>query len=262
MTQSPFPGMDPWLERYWGDVHHRLINYSCDSIEESLPPGLVARMEERVYLEFDERERQRRIADVVVVEQSLRDSLPVAGSSGIAVAEPLRLRVESEPVTEGFIQIMDGDGRVLTVIEVLSPGNNRPGAGQRMYIAKQRELCDSGVSLVEIDLLRGGERVLNARPEMIPEDYRTEYQACVRRGDRPDIIEVYRIPMHERLPAIRIPLRPADPDLPLDLQAVLDQTYRKGRYGQMMDYRAALDPPLSAENEAWANTLLNAQNLR
>jgi hypothetical protein len=23
--KSPFPGMDPWLERSWGDVHSRLI---------------------------------------------------------------------------------------------------------------------------------------------------------------------------------------------------------------------------------------------
>jgi hypothetical protein len=25
MNNSPFPGMDPYLERYWGDVHDAFI---------------------------------------------------------------------------------------------------------------------------------------------------------------------------------------------------------------------------------------------
>ncbi|MEJ7593644.1 MAG: DUF4058 family protein [Planctomycetaceae bacterium] len=27
MTKSPFPGMDPFLEPFWGDVHASLIVY-------------------------------------------------------------------------------------------------------------------------------------------------------------------------------------------------------------------------------------------
>ena len=25
--RSPFPGMDPYLEQFWGDVHHTVITY-------------------------------------------------------------------------------------------------------------------------------------------------------------------------------------------------------------------------------------------
>jgi hypothetical protein len=48
---SPFPGMDPYLEQYWREVHVRLIAYAGDSLQERLPAGLRARIEERVFLE-------------------------------------------------------------------------------------------------------------------------------------------------------------------------------------------------------------------
>ena len=72
--------------------------------------------------------------------------------------------------------------RVVTVIEVLSLSNKQPGEGQRMYLSKQRELAEAGVSLVEVDLLRVRQRVPNARPEGSPSRYRTPCQVCVRRG--------------------------------------------------------------------------------
>ncbi len=39
---SPFPGMDPYLEQFWGDVHHTLINRSRAAIQKHLPDDLVA----------------------------------------------------------------------------------------------------------------------------------------------------------------------------------------------------------------------------
>ena len=48
---SPFPGMDPYLEAHWRDVHVSLVIYARDALQESLPPELRARVEERVVLE-------------------------------------------------------------------------------------------------------------------------------------------------------------------------------------------------------------------
>src|SRR5438105_4713913 len=45
--KSPFPGMDPFLEQYWGDVHHSLIQYARDTMQPQLPADLRARVEER-----------------------------------------------------------------------------------------------------------------------------------------------------------------------------------------------------------------------
>ena len=64
---SPFPGMDPYLESHWGDIHHRLVNYACDAIQPHLPGDLYARMEERVYVESPQ-ELAARYPDVRVVE--------------------------------------------------------------------------------------------------------------------------------------------------------------------------------------------------
>ena len=40
--KSPFPGMNPYLEQHWRDVHARLITYASDAIQAQLPPGLRA----------------------------------------------------------------------------------------------------------------------------------------------------------------------------------------------------------------------------
>jgi len=50
-TTSPFPGMDPWLEAYWGDVHASLTAYARDALQPNLPAGLKARIEEYVAVE-------------------------------------------------------------------------------------------------------------------------------------------------------------------------------------------------------------------
>ena len=46
--RSPFPGMDPWLEASWGDVHHTIISSLRRQVFRQLPPGLFARIEETV----------------------------------------------------------------------------------------------------------------------------------------------------------------------------------------------------------------------
>lgn len=38
MRTNPFPGMNPFLERHWSDVHTKLIAYIADALAEQLPP--------------------------------------------------------------------------------------------------------------------------------------------------------------------------------------------------------------------------------
>ena len=51
--KSPFPGMDPYLERDWEDVHGRLIVYAGDTLQPHLPDDLLVRVEQRVFVESD-----------------------------------------------------------------------------------------------------------------------------------------------------------------------------------------------------------------
>jgi len=47
---SPFPGMDPYLERQWRDVHGSLVIYARDALNEQLGGELVARCDERLVI--------------------------------------------------------------------------------------------------------------------------------------------------------------------------------------------------------------------
>ena len=262
--KSPFPGMDPYLEKFWLDVHARMILYACDQLEELLPESLIARVEERVVFETEDPRRQARYPDVKITEWPSRRNGGAAILTVASEAESVIVEYDGEPATETFINILEaGPGqRLITVIEILSLANMRPGEGQRRYRQKQLELRDAGVSFVEIDLLRRGQRVLNIAPSLIPPRVRTTYQVCVRRGWLRRRFEVYPIPMRKPLPAIRIPLRETDADIRLDLQAVLEQAYRKGRCNLTIDYSKRPDPPLSGGDARWAKALLKGKPKR
>ena len=49
--KSPFPGVDPYLERNWRDVHATLIVYMKDQLQPQLGGPLRARVEERLVVE-------------------------------------------------------------------------------------------------------------------------------------------------------------------------------------------------------------------
>jgi hypothetical protein len=261
---SPFPGMDPYLEQFWGDIHARLVLYACDQLQGLLPRNLRARVQERVFVDAPQTGERDVYPDVRVVERGRGPAVATAPPSAVAVAQPLIVQLADEPVTETFIEIIDiGSGRrVVTVIEVLSPANKRPGPGKDLYLKKQGELLGGQVSLVEIDLLRGGQWVLSVEPRRIPPAYRTPYRVVVRRGWQPQQAEYYAVPLRQRLPAIRVPLRQADADVALDWQSVLDRCYDNGGYQDDLDYEAEPDPPLSPEDAAWADDLLREQGRR
>jgi hypothetical protein len=259
--QSPFPGMDPYLEQHWGDVHHNLITFAQGLLNERLPRDLLARVQERILVELPSEERVY-YPDVRVVEHQRpgQGGTAVAAADG-TLAEPLEVPF-LEPETQGFLEIIETrpQRRLITVVEVLSPSNKYAGRGRDLYRQKQGDLADSGISLVEIDLLRAGPHVLQVPLGQYPPSYRTPYKVCVHRGWKAKA-EIYRAPLCERLPAIRVPLRQTDPDVPLDLQALIAQVYRHGRYDDI-DYTAPPVPPLDPDDAVWADALLRAAGKR
>lgn len=259
---SPFPGMDPYLEQHWRDVHQSLVIYARDQLQPNLPDDLKARVEERVFVEADRYERNI-YPDVRIFEKPRRSANPRRAKSGVAVAEPWRIRVPAEAANEGFIEIRDvaNGNRVITVVEILSPANKLPGEGRELYLRKQQELESGGVSLVEIDLLRSGERVTRVPAGSVPQLEQTSYVVTVRRGSDPEIREVYPLSLRERLPVIAIPLRQDEDDAPLDLQELIDLAYRNGAYDDL-DYRRDPNPPLDPADAAWADALLRERGLR
>ena len=262
---SPFPGMDPYLEAHWRDIHARLVIYACDALQGVLPKALRARVEESVLLETPLGVGDHPLfPDVRVVEYTAKRNLESGQAGGVAVAEPLLVAVEQEPVIETFIEIIDRESgnHVVTVIEFLSPSNKSPGPNREQYLRKQREVCSSDANLVEIDLNRFGTHTLAFTLSCLRPAARTPYMACVRRATRRGLAEVYPMPLRERLPAVKIPLRPNDADVPLDLQALVEQCYRNGAYEGTLNYAAEPDPPLSGADLDWADARLVEVGLR
>jgi len=256
--------MDPYLEPFWRDIHARLIIYAADQLNGRLPGDLRARVEERIVVEPGQDAERSVYPDVRVMQRGRGGPAAAVAEAGVAVAEPLLIRLPDELATQTFIEIIDlGSGkRVVTVIEILSLSNKLPGEGQDLYFEKRDELRQGGVSLVEIDLLRAGKRPLAVPYDRIPESHRTPYNVWVRRGWERATVALYRVPLQERLPAIRVPLRQTDQDVPLELQPLVDQCYRNGGYDDDIDYRAPLDPPLLPDDAAWADALLRSQGRR
>lgn len=261
---SPFPGMDPYLEAHWGDVHTSIATYARNQLQPQLPPDLRARVEEHLAVEVEGEKSRGYFPDVRIIERWPTRRLAPADAPDIALAEPLIVPMEAvEPETLRSVVIVDrqSGNRIVTAIEILSPANKRTAAGRQAYRKKQSDLREGGVNLVEIDLLRSGKYVLAVPKHSLPQPYLAPYRICVVRGSHPEQAEVYRASFRERLPVIRIPLRETDSDVALDLQSLIDQAYEHGDY-EDIDYSAEPIPPLAPGDAAWADALLREKGRR
>jgi hypothetical protein len=251
---SPFPGMDPYLEPHWRDVHTRLVTYSADALNRILPDSLVARTEERVAVGSDSGDWRGLHPDVRVF--SPPDARQSSSGGGAAIAVPFRLELEEEAATERFIRILDQSGQLVTVIEFISPTNKRRD-GLEPYLNKRRELLSAGVNFVEVDLVREGNWRALLKPHRCPPQAVSAYRATVR---IPPGSTAYLYPLPLRLPLIDIPvpLRTGDQPATLALQPLLDQVYVNGRYARTLDYSQECEASFDAEDQEWIQNHLSA----
>ena len=109
------------------------------------------------------------------------------------------------------------------------------------------EVCEP-VHLVEIDLLRSGQRIPMRKP--LPP---SPYFIFVGRAEKRPITETWPVGLNEALPTIPIPLLPEDADVPLDLQRALASVYETFRYDRTLDYTRPPAAPFRSDDEtAWA----------
>jgi hypothetical protein len=179
----------------------------------------------------------------------------------VAVAEPIVIELADEAETQTFLEVREvaSPARLVTVLEVLSPSNKKPGEAQAQYLRKQAELLQAGVSLVEIDLLRDGDWIVAVPLDAVEREIRANYRVVARRGWRPLHADYYPIRLADRLPCIKVPLRPDDADAPLDLQSLIEQCYADGGYDDI-DYGRPPEPPLAPAEARWAAQLLRRRN--
>jgi hypothetical protein len=262
--KSPFPGMDPYLEWHWGDVHTRLTTYASDQLATQLPSDLRVRVEEYVGVDEENGDAIAFRPDVGVEERrGVGERNVVAGEgAAVGVAERVVVSLALDPPVLRYLRIVDvrTGNRLVTAIEFLSIANKK-GKGRAAYRKKQRKLTSGGANLVEIDLLRAGKYVLLAPQGIVPAKFQRPYRVCVYRAHRPEEAELYRVPLRAPLPAVKIPLRDTDQEVQLNLQQLVQKSYENGQYDDI-DYKAEPMPPLDSDDARWADALLREKGLR
>jgi hypothetical protein len=256
---SSFPGMDPCIEsQVWQDFHHGLIEVVRESLSSRVRPRYVVRVEERVYVERQPDARRVVVPDVTMLERQAREgpaeeigaTAPAVSGASVVLTLPM-----PERRREAFLTIRERETlEVVTDIEVLSPDNKRAGSdGRREYLRKREAVLESEAHLVELDLLRGGERLPTLEP--LPP---AAYYVFVSRATRRPKVEVYPWTLRQPLPTIPVPLAGDDPDVALDLQSSFTTVYDRAGYDYSLNYRQPIEPPLSDVDAAWVRQILAA----
>lgn len=246
---SPFPGMDPYIESsgYWSEFHTSMVVAIRDELNARLPPGFAATVDVYVWLESSEpgRSEQLREPDVYVTEEPGRPR----GTAAAAVADPETIVLPRTGTRRRrYVKIEDlSANRVVTVIELLSPSNKELGADRQRYLAKRDEYLANRLSLVEIDLLRGGRRL----PLSDPQPRVVDYYIMVCRAWQYPQAGFYRFSMRDPLPDLRVPVVESLSDVVLSLRACMDRVYDGARYAAKLRYSEPLTPRPRKQDVAW-----------
>jgi hypothetical protein len=220
--------MDPYLEddKLWPVFHHQFI--AC--LYQILLPGLTDRYKARV------------------------------GQRHYATEQALFTSVVREEHHEEFVELRQrGEGRLVTLVEVVSPANKATPAGRQAYLDKRREGRAANASLVEIDLVLQGQPTLEYSRDGLPD---WDYAVTVTRAAQPERYEIYTATLQKKLPRFRLPLAGDDRDTVLDLQSAFTRCYDQGNFAAKIDYHRDPTTTLVEEDRRWLADLLKQQKLR
>ncbi len=255
---SPFPGMDPYLEKasLWTDFHNSLAYEIRVQLTPKIQPNYFASLESYVTYER------------VVIGSSpktpiVRPDVGVwqpkqSGTSPTAVLDPpvFSPSVENTAVVEIELSLRrvtihhTATEELVSVIEILSPANKQPSHKMyHTYLDKRRDILNSNINLLEIDLLRGG-----TRPPLDAPVPAASYYIMLSRVTTRPIVNVWPIQLSDPLPVVPIPLREPDPDAPLDVGQAVRDVYTRSGYRVRINYDEPLPPPTLSETDA---TLVN-----
>jgi hypothetical protein len=254
---SPFPGMNPYLEgtRVYEEFHDSLASQLQRQLNRALPPGYRARLGSEIILREPSAEARglARRGDTGIFLHSDEPPEP-AGTSTLQAPRQTTLPVRVREEESWYVDIIlpNLDQRVVTHVEILSPSNKRQD--RNIYIDKRSRMLRSDVSLVEIDLLRAGQRMPMADPPEEP------WCVVIARAGGQGQAGVWPIGLREELPTVPIPLLAEHGEVPLDLQQAVDEVHDdlglKPNSRELYDRQP--EPPLSANDLAWAESVLAA----
>lgn len=254
---SPFPGMDPFLEGYlWPDVHNRFATVIAELIAGAIAPKYVARIE--LYTVEDSNPegdigimypdveilRRKNIVEEPALAYSEKSTVLSAATISIPDTMPIEVRIPT-------VEIRDRQSnQLITTIEILSPVNKRE-PGLIPYREKRKHLHELGVHLLEIDLLRRGQRPFNH--PYLPKNH---YIVTLVRAET-NRTDVWGFDIQDPMPVVPLPLKAPDADVPLDLGKVLNIIYERSLYHLSINYKETPPPPeFSAEEQTWMRKVM------
>ena len=203
MANRPiFPGMNPYLESpgIWPEVHYGLLGALMRFLNPQLNPKYRVAVEKRVYTEAV----LVGIPDTVVFEKKQSPSSEASTQPGLQTALLSKPEIVSVPmpeeITERYLEVREVDsGRVVTVIELLSPKNKQSGEGRKQYSDKRQSLLATQTHLIEIDLLRAG------TPMLVEGGRQSDYQVLVSRANERPAAARYPFDLKDPIPCFPLP---------------------------------------------------------
>lgn len=132
--------------------------------------------------------------------------------------------VDDDQNAELWMTSEDGDVKVVTLLEILSPWNKSWREGRIQYERKRQEALNSYTNLVEIDLRRIGQRMVSTARAGY------HYSILVSPSTMRPRAQFYPFFVQQAIPLFRLPLQ-EDDDWPLiDLNPLLHQLYARAAY--------------------------------
>jgi hypothetical protein len=214
--------MDPYLEGelVWPVFQHQLV--MC--LYQILLPGLMDRYRARV------------------------------GQRHYVTEQPLFTSVVRDEHHEDYIEIrLRNDGRLVTLLDVVSPNNKTTRAGREAYLAKRLEGRATNANLVELDLVLQGQPMLDYSRDGLPD---WDYAITVSRSAQPERYEIYTTTLQKRLPRFKLPLAVDDRETVLDLHTAFTRCYDQGGFAAKIDYTREPPAGVKEEDRRWLREIL------
>jgi len=163
----------------------------------------------------------------------------------------------AEDIQERYLEIRDtATGKVIATVELLSPKNKRTGEGRDAYLRKRQRILTSSTHLVEIDLLRGGKPMPMQGVTQLK-----DYRILISCSHLKPSARLYTFNLFDAIPRFELPLKVEDSRPVVDLKSILDGVYDRAGYRYRIDYTQPTTPPLSTQEAAWVETLLDRGEL-
>ncbi len=220
--------MNPYLEdpALWPLFHQQLIT----SLYQILLPGLVDRYRSRL------------------VPRQYTSEMPLFTS------------VVREEHREETIEIRHrSDGRLITLIDMVSPANKTTESGRQAYLQRHRAARAENANVTEIDLVLQGKPLFEYSQEELPD---RDYAVIVTCATQPNRHEFYPCALEKRLPKFRLPMAGDDRDTIVDLHTTFLRSFEQGGFSERIDYARDPSTTLQPEHQEWLDAFLKQQKLR